>query len=173
MRWSLERLIRSETGPMLNARLSAFADVLRSRDARLPPRFAVLRRAVLVNGLINSTPVTSASNVRESGETGAHGEPDEYGARVAEYPLVGGGGRSGVGVILASLRALDILRARVLAEMFPPDSDQSGQALRIRRHTPPDRQSMLSKSKVAYYGSTRMFAYEWPNMLAISVLHCR
>src|SRR6266702_8378128 len=37
MRWSLERLIRSGTGRMLNARLSAFADVRRSRDARLPP----------------------------------------------------------------------------------------------------------------------------------------
>ncbi len=106
-------------------------------------RFAVLRRAVLVNGLINSTPVTSASIVRVyvltadgrpedeiqirtllskateshplsllrltsnqhryrrrgsteidigdsrasegSGETGAHGEPDEFGTRGAEY----------------------------------------------------------------------------------------
>jgi hypothetical protein len=112
------------------------------RGCRL--RFAVLRRAVLVNELINSTPVTSASIVREyvltvdgrqedeihigtllskamesqplsflsltsnqqgyrrrgspeigsgdgshasegSGETGAHGEPDEYEARGAEY----------------------------------------------------------------------------------------
>lgn len=38
---------------------------------------------------------------------------------------------------------------------------------------PPDRQLMVSKCKVACYRSNRLFAYEWSNMLAISVLHRR